>query len=116
MSIIKTVSVVAVLLGSLGHCPVVAADDNEIVIDAGLAAHAVVLPVTVAARKTFKVADFRFGEYRVVSRKLGVAKGHSGGWISYLEHAESEQIFSFVMRGSDPEVAPAWLKIRLDLN
>jgi len=105
VSIIRTVSVVAVLLGSLAHSTVGAADDNEIVIDAGLAAHAIVLPVTVAARKTFKVADFRFGEFSVVSSKLGMAKGHSGGWISYLEHAESEQKFSFVMRGSGPEVA-----------
>jgi hypothetical protein len=103
--IIRRTSLVAVLLVWLVHPTIVTADDKAIVIDEELAAHVVILPVTAAAQKTFKVVDFRFGEFSVVSSKLGVAKGHSGGWISYLEHAESEQKFSFVMRGSSPEVA-----------
>lgn len=105
MSMIRTTSLVALLLAWMARSPAAAAEDRGIIIDEELAAHAVVHPVTVAAEKTFKVADFRFGEYSVVSSKLGVAGGHSGGWISQFEHVESEQKFSFVMKGSGPEVA-----------
>jgi hypothetical protein len=87
VSIIRATSLVVLLLGWLMQSPALAADDKTIVIDEGLAASADVLPVTVAAEKTFKVADFRFGEYVVVSSKLGMAKGYSGGWINPFEHA-----------------------------
>jgi len=105
VSIIRTASLVAALLGGLVHLPVLAVDDKEIVVDAGLAANADILPVTVAAERTFKVADFRFGEYVIVSSKLGMAKGHTSGWISPFEHAENEQKFTFVMKGTGPETA-----------
>ena len=105
MSIIRTTSLFAVLLGGLVQLPALAADDKAIVIDQGLAASADVLPVTMVAEKTFKVADFRFGEYVVVSSKLGMAKGYSGGWINPFEHAENEQKFSFAMKGAGPETA-----------
>jgi len=105
VSIIRTTSLVVLLLGWLMQLPALAADDKTIVIDEGLAVSADVLPVTVAAEKTFKVADFRFGEYVVVSSKLGMAKGYSGGWINPFEHAENEQKFSFVMKGAGPETA-----------
>ena len=105
MGIIRTTSLFAVLLGGLVHLPALAADDKTIIIDKDLAASAEVLPVTVAAEKTFKLADFRFGEYAVVSSKVGMAKGHSIEWISPLESDENEQKFSFVMKGTGPETA-----------
>jgi len=105
VSIRRTTSLVAVLLGWLVNLPAFAADDKAIIVDEGLAASADVLPVTVAAAKTFKVADFRFGEYVVVSSKLGMAKGHTSGWLSPFEHDENEQKFTFVMKGAAPETA-----------
>jgi len=98
-------SLVVLLLGRLVQLPALAADDKTIIIDEGLAASAGVLPVTVAAEKTFKVADFRFGEYVVVSSKLGMAKGYSGGWINPIQHDKNEQKFSFVMKGAGPATA-----------
>jgi hypothetical protein len=111
---IRTIRWVAVLLGSLAHFSAPAAADKTIVIDGGLAASASALPVTVAAEKLFKVADFRFGEYVVVSSKLGVSKGHTSGWLSPLEHAESEQKFSFVMKGAGPETTSVTAEQRFE--
>jgi hypothetical protein len=105
VSIIRTTSLFAVLLGWLVQLPTLAADDQAIVIDEDLAASVDVLPVSVAAQKTFKVADFRFGEYVVVSSKLGMAKGHTIEWINPLQHDENEQKFSFVMKGVGAETA-----------
>jgi hypothetical protein len=111
---IRTIRRVAVLLGALAHFSALAVADKTIVIDEGLAANADVLPVTIAAEKIFKVADFRFGEYVVVSSKLGVAKGHTSGWINPLEHAESEQKFSFVMKGAGPETTSVTAEQRFE--
>jgi hypothetical protein len=97
VGIIRTTGLFAVLLGWLVNWPALAADDKIIIIDKDLAASAEVMPVTVAAEKTFNLADFRFGEYVVVSSKVGMAKGHSIEWISPLESDENEQKFSFVM-------------------
>jgi hypothetical protein len=105
VSIIRTTSLLAVLLGWLVQLPALAVDDHAIVIDKDLAASVDVLPVSVAAQKTFKVADFRFGEYIVVSSKLGMAKGHTIEWINPLQHDENEQKFSFVMKGVGAETA-----------
>ena len=105
MGIIRMTSLFAVLLGGLVNLPALAADDKTIIIDEGLAASAEVLPVNVAAEKTFKLADFRFGEYVVVSSKVGMAKGFSIEWLGPLESDENEQKFSFVMKGAGPETA-----------
>jgi len=103
--VIRTTSLAAVLLGWLAYGPAVAADEKAIIIDNDLAASAEILPVTVAAQKTFKVADFRFGEYVVVSSKLGWAKGSSWEWVGPLASDESTQKFSFEMKGAGPDTA-----------
>ncbi len=60
------------ILAGLLLGPVLAFAGQGIAINDELRASADVLPVTMAGQKLFKVCDFRFGDYAIVSSKMGV--------------------------------------------
>jgi hypothetical protein len=93
--------VAGVLLG-----PLVALAQQGIAIDQELRASAEVLPVAMGGQKLFKVGDFRFGDYAIVSSKMGVShEDDTSVFANVLTHSDAAERFSFVMKGAGPETA-----------
>jgi hypothetical protein len=95
------VIVAGVLLG-----PLAAFAQQGIAIDEDLRASAEALPVTMDRQKLFKVGDFRFGDYAIVSSKMGVShEDDTSVFTNVLTHSDAAERFSFVMKGAGPETA-----------
>jgi hypothetical protein len=95
------VIIAAALLG-----PLVALAERDIAIDEDLRVNAAVLPVTMERQKLFKVGDFRFGDYAIVSSKTsGSREDDTSLFANVLTHSDAAERFSFVMKGAGPETA-----------
>jgi len=94
------------ILACLFLGPVLALAEPGIAIDDELRASADVLPVTMAGQKLFRVCDFRFGDYAIVSSKMGVTHEHETTvFREVLTHSDAAEQFTFVMKGAGPETA-----------
>ena len=94
------------ILAGLLLGPVLAVAEQGIAIDDDLRASADVLPVTMAGQKLFKVGDFRFGDYAIVSSKMGATREDDTTFFrEVLTHSDAAERFTFVMKGSGPETA-----------
>ncbi len=95
------VVVAGLLLG-----PVAALAEQGIAIDEDLRVNADALPVTMDRQRLFKVGDFRFGDYAIVSSKMGVShEDDTSLFTNVLTHCDAAERFSFVMKGAGPETA-----------
>ncbi len=98
---VRWVVVAGVLLG-----PLVALAQQGIAIDQDLRASAEALPVTMDRQKLFKVGDFRFGDYAIVSSKMsGSREDDTSLFTNVLTHSDAAERFSFVLKGAGPETA-----------
>jgi hypothetical protein len=86
--------------------PLVALAQRDIAIDEDLRVNAEALPVTMDRQKLFKVGDFRFGDYAIVSSKMGVShEDDTSLFTNVLTHSDAAARFSFVIKGAGPETA-----------
>jgi hypothetical protein len=91
------------ILAGLLLGPVLAFAGQGIAINDELRASADVLPVTMAGQKLFKVCDFRFGDYAIVSSKMGVThEDETTLFSNVLTHSDAAERFKFVMKGAGP--------------
>ena len=69
---------------------------DGIAIDEDLRVNAEALPVTMERQKLFKVGDFRFGDYAIVSSKMGVShEDDTTLFTNVLTHSDAAERFSF---------------------
>lgn len=86
--------------------PVAALGGQSIAIDEDLRVNAEILPVTMDRQRLFKVGDFRFGDYAIVSSKMGVShEDDTSLFTNVLTHSDAAERFSFVIKGAGPETA-----------
>ena len=103
------------ILAGLLLGPVIAFAQQGIAIDDELRASADVLPVKMAGQKLFKVCDFRFGDYAIVSSKMGVTHEDETTLFSkVLTHSDAVEQFTFVMKGAGPETAAVKAKYSME--
>jgi hypothetical protein len=96
--------VVAVLAGWIVLSPILASAQKAIIIDDDLSANADVLKVKMGTQALGKIWKFKFGEFGIVSSKMGAAKTTTtGAFLSPVEKSRTKQKFSFVLKGAGPE-------------
>ena len=95
---------VAVLAGWVVLSPILASAQKAIIIDDDLRANADVLKVKMGTQALGKIWKFKFGEFGVVSSKMGATKTTTtGAFLSPVEKSRTKQKFSFVLKGAGPE-------------
>ena len=95
---------VAVLAGWIVLSPILASAQKAIIIDDDLSTNADVLKVKMGVQAPGKMWKFKFGEFGVVSSKMGATKTTTtGAFLSPVEKSRAKQKFSFVLKGAGPE-------------
>lgn len=95
---------VAVLAGWIVLSPILASAQKAIIIDDDLSANGDVLKVKIGVQAPGRMWRFKFGEFGVVSSKMGATKTTTtGAFLSPVEKSRAKQKFSFVLKGAGPE-------------
>jgi hypothetical protein len=106
MIICQAAKIITVLVAWFALLPAPASAQEAIIIDEGMRANANVLNVKMGVRMPGKIWKFKFGEYAVVSGKMGLTTTTTEGWFfSPVERSRTTQKFSFVIKGAGPETA-----------
>ncbi len=95
--------------------PVAARSHKRLVLDANLSAHADALKVHLGLQMPGKIWKLKFGEYALVSSKLGPEMTETTiPLFDPVETSRSKQKFSFVLKGAGPETATVYAAQNLE--